>query len=925
MSIDFESFSVFENNPQYGLTVFKFKKAIDWVNSTSRSDLITEMLNDSKIVKVNKSFCEQEGKSAEELLGTSILEFFRNDKGKARRIIYRIFNLKFAPSENKNGDKYFRESYFTLEDENNTIIGLYLLQHDVSMHRRNEKQHIKRRKDLTTMYTKMQVAANMIKLAYWTYDIDNKTLKLSDDLDYMLKVDRAKQNLTMQDFKNRIHSNDWPVFVRALTLCINTGKAFKIETRVFLPDGEYVHLEVKGQITNSSMSAKNEVFGITRDISEEIEMRNRLNKAMIQAKSANQSKSEFLANMSHEIRTPLNAILGYSELLTTTELDITQKGHVQIIKRTGNSLIDIINDILDVSKMEVGKMTLDPMPTSTQQFFTEIRQVVGFMANEKKLNLIFLVGDNVEDNLIFDAIRLRQVLINLLSNAIKFTEKGQIYLKVKKLEENDGLSKYRFEVKDTGKGIKTEQISKIFELFTQEDISITRSFGGTGLGLNISNGILKLMSSKLHVESEVEAGSCFYFDIWLAPYFGSIELEKEPIKDIVFVGEDITALNRLEQLQDSYEIKVHHCETALNLMQHLKDRQPSDLIIIDDKQDYLTNLEIAKYIQDRHSTDTFSVFTFYDESEQPNLANFDSYRFQFIPNTEKEINYLASYFDELNLEMVERFSKKFEQKNVSIMIVEDNEINMQLFETILKIKLDNCVIHKALNGREAIELFDNLQQVPDIIYMDIQMPELDGYQATKGIRSLDKGKEVPIIAVSAGILKGEKDRAINSGMNDFISKPISQKAILDSLQDYVLINSNVSDSVKEVASSVASIIDIQPDVNIELSFDEFPHFDKATLMTSIGEDQDLYEMLKEKTTSFLSSIVETLRTDALSEDFNQFDRDLHELVGVCRSMQLIRMTKYGESIRVGKKFLKEHQKEILEKLNGMITDCLSNL
>lgn len=923
MSFKLESLSAFENNPQFGLAVFLFKKAIDWENSTKKNALIDEMLNDSKLVKLNNSFCDQLGLSKEELINTSILEYFNQDKGLARRIIYRIFNLKFAPSENKIKDKYYRESYFTFEDNENKIIGIYLLQHDVTMQRRNEKQLIKRRKDLSIMYTKMQVAAKMVKLAYWTYNISSKMLKLSDDLDYMLKIDRGNRELTTQDFKNRIHDEDWPLFVKSLNTCIKYGKEFSIEIRVKIPDKSLINLEIKGQKTSDSISTKSEIFGVTRDITEEVVMRNRLKKALTQTKNANQSKSEFLANMSHEIRTPLNAILGYSELLTTTELNKTQKGHVQIIKRTGNSLIDIVNDILDVSKMEAGKMQLDPTPVSTRKFFSELRQVIGFMASQKKLNLIFIVDENIEENLRFDAIRLRQVLLNLLSNAIKFTESGQIYLKVSKLEEGDGLTKYRFEIQDTGKGIRKEQISKIFELFTQEDISITRSFGGTGLGLNISNGILKLMDSTLKVESVVGEGSCFYFDIWLPAYEGTIEVDKEHVKDIVYVGEDESCLYKLNSLKESYEIKLHHCQDALTLMQYLKERQPSDLIIIDDKQDYLSNIEIAKYIQERHANEVFSVFTFYDPSQKSDYSNFDSYRFQFIPNTKKQTDFFFKYLDALYLEMTERFSKRFEERTISVMIVEDNQINMQLFEAILKMKLGNCEIHKALNGREAIDLFKQLERVPDIIYMDVQMPEMDGYQATKGIRALEKGKDVPILAVSAGILKGEQNKAISSGMNDFISKPISQKAILDSLQEYVLQKNSTEQADEQEA------IEEQHEQNEATSnadsYENYPIFDQRVLMDSIGEDHDLYEMLSEKTTAFLSTIEATLKADVDADDFQQFDRDLHELVGVCRSMQLIRLTKYGESIRVDKTYLKENQIQVLQKLHGMIEDCIASL
>lgn len=409
-----------------------------------------------------------------------------------------------------------------------------------------------------------------------------------------------------------------------------------------------------------------EILCVIRDITHQKITNEKLINSKIEAIEASQAKSDFVANISHEMRTPLNGIIGFSDLLMKTELNDVQRQYMKTVFQSANTLLELINNILDFSKVESGKLGLKAEKTELTLFLNEVIDLTKYQANVKGLKLILEVEDNIPTYIWIDSVRLKQVLMNLINNSIKFTDHGFVKLSVKLISQTHKVSVIRFFVEDTGKGIAKKNQKKIFNAFVQEDISITKTYGGTGLGLTISDQILDLMKSKLKLTSEIGKGTAFYFDI---------SVKSKP------------------------------------------DNQP------------------------KH----FNKTRYADEC------------FTFEPKLDQDT----------------RTSQKAGKKN--FLIVEDNLINMELIKSYISNIHPHANIYEAEDGQEALEIF-NTQPI-DFIFSDIQMPKMNGYELTKAIREKHTGKDIPIIAITAGTIIGTKEKCLEAGMTDYISKPILQDAI----------------------------------------------------------------------------------------------------------------------------------------------------
>jgi signal transduction histidine kinase/DNA-binding response OmpR family regulator len=529
-----------------------------------------------------------------------------------------------------------------------------------------------------------------------------------------------------------------------------------------------------------------------------------LRSAKEQAEQGGQAKSEFLANMSHEIRTPLNGVIGFVDLLMKTKLDDTQKQYMSTVLQSANSLLDIINDILDFSKIEAGKLELSVDKYDIYKLGEQVIDIITYQANEKGLEILLNIQSDIPRFIWADSVRLRQVLVNLLGNAVKFTKKGEIELRVSIIEHvSNDRKKFRFLVRDTGVGIDNKNQEKIFDAFSQEDASISRKFGGTGLGLTISNRLLGLMGSELKVESELGVGSTFYFDVTLQSLEGvAVEWDSsiDKINNVLIVDDNANNRLILKEMLALKSISSEQVTNGLEALEKMNLGNHYDAILMDYKMPFMDGISAIRSIREelKLSPNLQPIMLLYSSSDDYEISKAceDLGIKQRLVKPIK-IQQLYHALHELRNQVTISTSVEVAEAKVAeevmpkmgvitVLIAEDNSINMLLARTIFKKLFPQAKILEAENGKIAVELFKNNN--PDIIFMDVQMPEMGGYEATKIIRALEEDKRIPIIALTAETIKGERERCIEAGMDDYITKPVIKSTIEKAILKWLLIN-----------------------------------------------------------------------------------------------------------------------------------------
>ena len=575
------------------------------------------------------------------------------------------------------------------------------------------------------------------------------------------------------------------------------GAVEKNEEDVWRPPGwdhdQYLRWEVRPwYLFDGSIGG---IMMFTHDITEVCLQREELKTAKKQAEQASIAKSEFLASMSHEIRTPLNGVIGFTDLILKTRLDETQQQYLSIVNHSASALLSIINDILDFSKIEAGKLELEIEKCDLYEIGSQAADIISYQTRSKELEMLLNISTELPRFIWADAVRLKQILINLLSNASKFTEKGEIELKIEALSDPaQKVITIRFEVRDTGIGIRPDKQKKIFQAFSQEDGSVTRKYGGTGLGLTISNKLLALMGSILQLKSSPGKGSSFFFDLKLTAEQGQLNKWENSsfIKKVLIVDDNENNRTILTQMLLLEQIHADIAKNGMEALQILETGKKYDVILIDFNMPVMDGLETIKKIRQNYYSSA---------AEQPIMLLSSSSDEENIIRTCQELDVSIRLVKPIKMQdlyrALSRLSKQTGLKEdaleetqmktnldvIRVLIAEDGEVNMLLAKIIIKRIAPNSVVIEAQNGVMAVKACK--EKLPDIIFMDIQMPEMNGYEASRIIRTMQKDIHIPIIAITAGNVKGERERCIEAGMDDFLSKPIVEKAVAGMFNKWV--------------------------------------------------------------------------------------------------------------------------------------------
>jgi signal transduction histidine kinase/DNA-binding response OmpR family regulator len=524
-----------------------------------------------------------------------------------------------------------------------------------------------------------------------------------------------------------------------------------------------------------------------------------LQAATDQAQAASKAKSEFLANMSHEIRTPLNGVIGFTELLLKTPLTPMQQQYAQHAYTSGQALLGIINDILDFSKIEAGRLELEVIQSDIVELMEQTSDIIKYHASQKRLELLLSVAPEMPRLAEVDPVRLKQILINLLSNAVKFTERGEVELKVEFTPYDRVRGQYIFTVRDTGIGIAPEQRLRLFRAFSQADTSTTRRFGGTGLGLTISNLLAEKMGSKIEVHSEPGKGSIFYFAIETTYAHGGETWSKTPpIKRALVVDDNDNNRLILEHNFAYWGIEYVGCESGPSALALLTSTAPYDVLIIDYHMPDMDGLETIRLIREqlRLASEQMPIIFLHSSSDDPDLRD-ECKRLGVRFNLTKPVKAKELYRFLSNLHVndsrhtapqpqpPEIVITPAEEVSVTVLVAEDVATNMMLIKILLKKVIPGVEILEAHNGLEAVQTAQTHHI--DMILMDVQMPELDGLAATRLIREMEQTTQqhVPIIALTAGALHEERQRCLASGMDDFLTKPVQPVGLAELKKKYL--------------------------------------------------------------------------------------------------------------------------------------------